>query len=197
MQVNFLALKPGVGYMNLLPHLLHGLWDIAQRKFSGDSFKHPAEELRGIYLRLGREHAVYDAIGRDLMLKAPPYAWFVRIPDEAAYLMAIKTQLELHLANSIAAGYSGELKLNFYQRGAHLKFNAGVLEIEPWQPTDGSDGDAHFPANSFWSLLCGQRSAVQLTDQIADCWMSRTARTLLDCLFPPFKGQVWIVGGGG
>ena len=25
MDINFLALKPGIGYINLLPHLLHGL----------------------------------------------------------------------------------------------------------------------------------------------------------------------------
>lgn len=197
MQVNFLALKPGTGYLNLLPHLLHGLWDTARNKFTEDSFKHPTEDVRGLYLRLGREHRVYEAIGRDRMHKAPPYAWFVRIPDEAAYLRAIRPQLEAHLANSVGAGYDGELKLNFYQRGVRLRFKAGAIEIDPWQPADGSAGHAHFPPNSFWSLLCGQRSAGQLANQIGDCWMSRTARTLLDCLFPLFNGQVWVVGGGG
>lgn len=197
MDINFLALKPGVGYLNLLPNLLHGLWKIAQRKFVDDVFSHPAEEIRGLYLRLGREHPIYDAIGRDLMLTVPPYAWFTRIPDEVAYLRAVKPQLEKHLEDSVGAGYSGELRLNFYQRGAHLKFQGGSLEIEPWLPPDGSAGDAHFPANSFWSLLCGQKTTAQLNGEIADCWMSRTARSLLDCLFPEFTGQVWIVGGGG
>jgi len=197
MDINFLALKPGIGYLNLLPHLLHGLWEIAQRKFSDDPFTHPAEETHGLYLHLGREHPIYDAIGRDLMLKASPYAWFVRIPDEVAYMGAIKPQLEKHLSESVGAGYNGELKLNFYQRGAILKFKSGAIEIKPWQPNDGTDGDAHFPANSFWSLLCGQRTAAQLADEIADCWMSHPTRTLLDCLFPQFTGQVWVVGGGG
>jgi hypothetical protein len=197
MDINFLMLKPGVGYLNLLPHLLHGLWKVAQQKFVDDSFDHPADEMRGLYLRLGREHPIYDAIGRDLMLKAPPYAWFTRFPDEVAYLRAIQPQLEKHLEDSVGAGFSGELRLNFYQRGTHLKFQAGRLKIEPWQPSDGSVGDAHFPANSFWSVLCGQKSASQLADEIADCWMSRTARTLLDSLFPEFSGQVWVVGGGG
>ncbi len=197
MDINFLALKPGVGYLNLLPHLLHGLWKIAQRKFVDDSFNHPAEEIRGMYLRLGREHPIYDAIGRDVMHKAPPYAWYTRIPDEVAHLRGVIPQLEKHLEDSVGAGFSGELRLNFYQRGAHLKFQGGRLEIESWLPPDGSTGDAHFPANSFWSLLCGQKSAAQLNDEIADCWMTRTARILLDCLFPEFTGQVWIVGGGG
>jgi hypothetical protein len=197
MNVNFLALKPGIGYLNLLPHLLHGLWEIAQRKLKEDSIHHPAGEVQGLYLRLGRQHPVYDAIGRDLMLKAPPYAWFVRFPDETAYLKAIKPQLEKHLRDSpIGAGFSGEVKLNFYKRGSTLKFQEGQLSIESWTPSDGFDGDAHFPGQSFWSVLCGQKSAGQLADEIPDCFISRTARTLLDCIFPPFNGQVWIVGGG-
>lgn len=197
MDINFLALKPGIGYLNLLPHLLHGLWEIAQRKFVDDPFNHPADEIRGLYLRLGREHPIYDAIGCDVMLKAPPYAWFTRIPDEVAYLRAVQPQLERHLEGSAGAGFSGELRLNFYQRGAHLKFQDGKLEIEPWLPPDGSAGEAHFPADSFWSVLCGQKTAAQLNDEIADCWMSRPARALLDYLFPEFTGQIWVVGGGG
>jgi len=196
MTVNFLALKRGVGYLNMLPHLLHGLWNIAQTKFVEDDFGHPTEEMRGLYLRLGRQHPIYDAIGREVMLKAPPYAWFVRLPDEVAYLKAVKPQLEAHLAQSVGAGFSGELRLNFYQRGACLKFQSGKLDIEAWQPSDGSAGDAHFPADSFWSLLCGQRTAAQLVEEIGDCFMSRTALAMLDCLFPQFSGQIWVVGGG-
>lgn len=196
MNVNFISLKPGDGYINLLPHMLHGLWSAAQRKFVDDPFEQPTEEVRGLYLRLGREHPIYDAIGRDVMLKAPPYAWYVRIPDEVDYLNAVKPQLERHLSESVGAGYTGELRLNFYQRGAHLKFQDGKLEIESWQPSNGSGGDAHFPVNSFWSMICGQRTAAQLGDEIPDCFISRTARALLDCLFPQFAGQVWIVGGG-
>ena len=146
---------------------------------------------------MGREHAIYTAIGRDLMQPSPPYAWFTRIPDETAYLNAIKPQLEKHLrASVVGAGFTGEVKLNFYHRGSTLKFEAGRLTIESWQPSDGSVGDAHFPAKSFWSVICGQKSASQLADEIADCWMSRTTRTLLECIFPPFNGTVWIVGGG-
>lgn len=196
MNINFLALKPGMGYLNLLPHLLHELWRIAQHKFVDDSFEHPAEEIRGLYLRLGREHPIYDALGRDVMQAAPPYAWFVRIPDETLFLQAIQQKLEKHLAESAGAGFTGELKLNFYDRGTQLNFQEGKLSITPWQPADGSDGQAHFPANSFWSVICGQKSAAQLHDEIPDCWMSRTARVVLGYLFPSFNGQVWVVGGG-
>jgi hypothetical protein len=197
MDINFLALKPGVGYLNLLPDLLSGLWQIAQEKFVGDSFMHPAEQINGLYLRLGREHPVYDAIGKDVLLKRHPYAWYVRIPDEVSYLLEIKPQLEQHLSGSTAAGYDGLLRLNFYNRGVELKFQDGKLKINEWTPMDGTSGDAHFPANSFWSILCGQKSAVQLNNEIADCWMSRNARVLLDCLFPQFNGQIWVLGGGG
>jgi hypothetical protein len=196
LNINFLALKPGVGYLNLLPHLLHGLWAVAQRKLVGGGFKQPTEEVSGLYFRLGRTHPLYDAIGRDQMLKAAPYAWYVRFPDEVAYLQAIQPQLERHLAQSVAAGYHGELKLNFYRSGAQLTFADGKISVQAWQPEDGSDGDVHFPANSFWSLLCGQRTAAELNASIADCFMSTKTSVLLDCLFPPFTGQVWVVGGG-
>ena len=90
-----------------------------------------------------------------------------------------------------------ESKGLFRREGNRLRFFFTLLTpllvigiFLPWQL--GTDW-----ANSFWSLLCGQRTAAQLADQIADCWMSRTARTLLDCLFPQFTGQVWAVGGGG
>ena len=196
LNVNFIALTPGVGYLNVLPSLLDNLWKIAQEKLTKDTFKHPTEVLNGIYLRLGREHPIYDAIGRDVMLRSSPYAWYTRFPDEVEYLRVIKSQLETHLADSVGAGFSGDIKLNFYKRGAHLIFDRGGITVKPWKPQDGSSGDAHFPANSFWSLLCGQRTAAQLSDEIADCFMNRTSRIVLDCLFPQFNGQVWVVGGG-
>jgi hypothetical protein len=46
-------------------------------------------------------------------------------------------------------------------------------------------------------VVCGQKTASELGDEIADCFVSRTARVLLDSLFPEFTGQVWVVGGGG
>ena len=195
--INFLALKPGIGYLNLLPHLLHGLWNIAQQKFVDDTFEHPAEQIRGLYMRLGRKHPIYEAIGRDTMLKTPAYAWYVRFPDVTRYLKTVKAQLERHLAESPGVGYNGDLRLNFYRAGTLLKFKDGAIEIEDWQPPDGSTGDAHFPVHSFSSLLCGQKTASQLTEGIPDCWMNRTARALLNFMFPPFNGQVWVVGGGG
>jgi hypothetical protein len=198
MDINFLALVPGVGYLSLLPNLLHGLWQIAQRKFVDDSFEHPSEGMRGLYLHLGREHPIYAAIGRDFMLKANPYAWYVRIPDEVVFLRAILPQLETHLAGSpTCRGFTGEVRINLYHRGIHIRIENGRLEFSPWQPSDGTDGQAHFPEYSFWSLLCGQKSASQLAVEIPDCWMTRSSQVLLDGLFPQFTGKVWVAGGGG
>jgi hypothetical protein len=66
MDINFLYLTPEIGYLNLLPNLLKGLWDIAQRKFVDDTFEHFTDEIRGLHFQLGRDHPIYDAIGRDL-----------------------------------------------------------------------------------------------------------------------------------
>jgi len=198
MDINFLALLPGIGYLNLLPNLIRQLWHIAQRKFADDSFEHPIEEVRCLYLHLGRQHPIYDAFGRNFMLKANPYAWYVRIPDEVAYLNAVKSQLEDHLANSTACrGYSGDIRINLYDRGIRMNFQDGAIKIAPWQPATGLDSHAHFPESTFWSLLCGHKSASQLAESIPDCWMTRNTRVLLDTLFPEFTGLIWVAGGGG
>jgi hypothetical protein len=197
LNVNFVVLKPGVGYLNLLPHLLHGLYEIANNKLKKDSFKHPAKKVTGLYFRLGRKHPLYEAVGQDLMVQGLPYAWYIRAPDIPGFLGHVQSALEGNLERSLAAGYSGELKLNFYRYGVHLSFDAGrITGITPWVLQDGNDGDAHLPDQSFLHLLCGRRTAVDLSRDIADCWMKREARVLLDCLFPSFQGQVWVVGGG-
>jgi hypothetical protein len=115
----------------------------------------------------------------------------VRFPEETAYLKSIQPQLEEHLSNStVGIGFTGIIRINLYTHGVQLSFQDGLLVITPWHPTDWSDGDAHFPANSFRSLLCGLKTAAQLAIDIADCWMTRNARILLDCIFPEFTGQV-------
>jgi len=44
---------------------------------------------------------------------------------------------------------------------------------------------------TFLQLLCGRRRMDELDQSFADCWASDEATVLLDCLFPPFTGQIW------
>ena len=91
-----------------------------------------------------------------------------------------------HLIGTVAEGYSGELKLNFYRSGVHFAFERGrVTKFTDWTPEDVEDGDAAFPDLTFLQLLCGRCRAEELTSHFVDCWTNSTATAvLLDCLFP-------------
>ena len=75
---------------------------------------------------LGREHPVYKVFPKSVVRKAPPYAWYIRVPDLIAFLRHIQPALEKHLIGTVAEGYSGELKLNFYRSGVHLHIRIAV-----------------------------------------------------------------------
>ena len=191
---NFLVmrmeLKPGVGYLHLIPSLLRALWENAQTTPVTPENKN--SEVVGIQFMLGREHLVYKTLPKSFVRKEPPYAWYIRVPDLIAFLRHIRPALEKHLIRTVAENYTGELKLNFYRSGVHLKFHDGNLtEIVNWTPEDIEDGDAQFPDLTFLQLLCGRCRTEGLASRYADCWASGTAAVLLDCLFPSFTSEVW------
>ncbi|MCY3551915.1 MAG: GNAT family N-acetyltransferase [Candidatus Poribacteria bacterium] len=191
---NFLVmrmeLKPGIGYLHLMPSLLRALWKKAQTTPVTPENKNP--EVVGIQFMLGREHPVYKTLPKGFVRQEPPYAWYIRVPDLTAFLRHIRPALEKHLIGTIAEHYTGELKLNFFRSGIHLKFHRGSLtEIADWTPEDIEDGDAQFPDLTFLQLLCGRCRTEELAASYADCWASGTAAVLLNCLFPEFTSEVW------
>lgn len=191
---NFLVmqmeLKRGVGYLHLIPAILRGLWKKAQTTPVTPENKNP--KLTGIQFMLGREHPVYQVLSKAFVHKVPPYAWYIRVPDLVAFLQHIRPALEKHLIDTVAEGYTGELKLSFYRSGVHLKFCQGsLIEIRDWTPEDIEAGDAQFPELTFLQLLCGRHRMEELTANFADCWANDTAMVLLNCLFPEFTGEVW------
>ena len=64
-----------------------------------------------------------------------PYAWYMRVPDLPGFLRHIAPALEKRLANSVMAGHSGDLRLNFYHSQLRLTWTQGKLqEIGPYKP---------------------------------------------------------------
>ena len=121
-------------------------------------------------------------------------SWYIRIPDIIAFLRYIQPSLEQHLVDTVAEAYTGELSLNFYRSGMYMKFEAGrISDISRWVPESIEDGDAQFPCMTFWQLLCGRCRTNELTSQFAACSVTDRAAVLLDCLFPPFTGEVWAI----
>ena len=192
---NFLVmqmeLKPGVGCLHHIRSLLRALWEKAEA--TPMSAESDTEKAAGVQFMLGREHFVYQALPKNVVRAEPPYAWYIRVPDLIAFLRHIRPALEKHLIGTVAEGYTGELKLNFYRNGIHLKFEQGqITEITDWNPKDVEEGDAAFPDLTFLQLLCGRCRTAELTSNFVDCWTNGTTpAVLLDCLFPTFAGEVW------
>ena len=190
--VTQLERKPGIGYLHLMPSLLRELWKQAKRTPPANQTER--EKATGIQFMLGREHPAYPALPKDVTRKGEPYAWFIRVPDLIAFLRHIQPALEKHLIGTVAEGYTGELKLNLYRSGLHLKFNSGrITDISDWRADSVEDGDAAFPELTFLQLLCGRCRTNELIANFVDCWANDTAAVLLDCLFPPFASEVWRV----
>ncbi|MBA3824640.1 MAG: GNAT family N-acetyltransferase [Ktedonobacterales bacterium] len=156
----------------------------------------PAETLG---IAGGREHPAYAVFPTRFALLDPPGAWYIRIPDEVAFLRQIAPILTGRLAASLAVGYTGEVRLNRYRSGILLRFAAGQLaEIAPWAAADAralTVASAAFPDDSFTHLLCGTRSLADLEAQYSDCEVATDeVRALLTILFPQRTSAVWVMG---
>ena len=190
--VTQLELKPGIGYLYLMPSLLRALWAKAKKTPVVKNGRN--KKAKGIIFTLGRDHQAYTAMPKSVLRNEDPYAWYIRIPDVIAFLRHIQPALEKHLVGTVAEAYTGELKLNFYRSGLRMKFEVGrISDISGWCADSVEDGDAQFTSSTFWQLVCGRCRTNELTLRFADCSATDNAAVLLDCLFPPFTGEVWAL----
>ncbi|MGH2480436.1 MAG: hypothetical protein ACRDHW_12345 [Ktedonobacteraceae bacterium] len=145
------------------------------------------EPLHEISFLLGRIHPVYDVLGDALApFQEKPYAWYVRVANLPAFLQHIAPVLERRLANSTLAGYTGEIKLDFYHGGLLLTFAGGHLKgAEHWQvPIYDSNAGAGFPALVFLQVVFGHRTLDELRHAFPDVWVSNELEVVLKTLFP-------------
>jgi len=149
--------------------------------------KPDVEPLSEISFMLGRTHPVYDVLGDALApFQERPYAWYVRVADLPAFIRHIAPALEQRLAESMLAGYTGEVKLNFYQGGLRLVFEGGHLEsAEHWRvPIYEGNACAGFPPLVFLQVLFGHRTLDELQDMFPDVWVNAEMEVVLKTLFP-------------
>ena len=116
----------------------------------------------------------------------PPYAWYLRVADVPAFIRHIAPVLEERLARSILVGYTGELKIDFYNGGLRLQFDQGKLAaVEPWRaPAYGDEAGAGCPPLVFLQLLFCYRSLADLRAFFPDVWANPETTLLIDTLFP-------------
>ncbi len=153
--------------------------------------------LSAISFNLGRHHPIYAVLGERLAPRfEPPYAWYIRIPDLAAFIRHIAPVLAARLAASVLAGQTGELKLDLYRSGLRLQFAAGkLIEVGPWRvPTYGDHAGAGCPPLILLQLLLGYRGLDELKAIYPDVWANHEADLLLNTLFPAQVSNVIELG---
>ncbi len=166
----------------------------AVSQFAARAFKAIAEEMNhsrkeplvSLSFNFGESHPAYLAMGNVFGRIVPPYAFYVRVPDLAGFLMHIRSVLEKRLVGSVMENHSGALRLNFYTSQLSLNFEYGRLkEVVPFKATSYTEGDALFPDTTFLSLLFGHRTLEELRYIYPDCYPSNNgAAVLLEILFP-------------
>jgi len=178
--------EPNVPLVRVLPSALRALRDQAETM---PTFMRPdTPPASKIAFGLERDHPVYEALGAQASVD-PPYAWYVRVPDLPALLRRVAPALDRRLAGSPAAGYTGELRIDFYRGGLRLAFEQGHLAVaEHWNGRAerwGARAQAGFPPLVFLQLLFGRRSLAELRYALPDAWTDgEEPRVLLEALFP-------------
>jgi len=184
LRVLALQLYPQVNWPQVMPALLRAIRAHGEQT---PAVRPDAKPFREIVFVLGRSHPAYTVLGEKLAPRGePPYAWYVRVADLPGFLRHVAPVLEQRLANSIAAGHTGELVIDFYRGGLRLQFEQGKLAAaEPWQQPDyGDDPPAGCPPLVFLQLLLGHRSLADLRAIFPDVYAEPEAALLIDILFP-------------
>ncbi len=184
-------LKSGVSWLAVTPTVLRYLAATGEKYAARDK-----KQFGSVGFLCGSEHPAYEAIAWRLPRMRDPYAFYVRVADVPGFLRHIGPVLERRLAESIAVGHTGALKLSFYRDGVRIAFRKGrLVEVEAWTPgRPGEAESAAFPGLSFLHLLFGHRSLEELESSHADCFANGDeARVLLKALFPRKASSVWAV----
>jgi GNAT superfamily N-acetyltransferase len=176
-----LAVRSGFSLRSVSQFLIRALKSIAD-----DINRSRKDPLVGLNFSLGEVHPVYIALGSLFGKPIQPYAFYVRVPDLAGFLMHIRSVIEKRLIGSPMENHTGALRLNFYTSQLSLNFEYGRLkEVVPFQPKTYQEGDAVFPGLTFLDLLFGRRSMEELRYIFPDCYpCNNGAGVLLDLIFP-------------
>lgn len=192
--VTSLMLRDDLSFVEVLPSLLRAIASIADGVALRNEQVPPASAL---CFDIPGSHPIYELLdGRYISSREREAAWYVRVPDLPKLLRFIRPVLEERLAASAMAGYSGELKLDFYRDGLRFVFERGAITgVERWsKPLWEAKPDAAFPPLLFLKLLFGYRSLHELLPMFPDLWASAEAERLLQILFPVLPSSLQVIG---
>ncbi len=182
-------LAEGISWHAVTPTVLRFLWKIGQE--NGATVNRRCD---GIGLALGESHPAYGVTADRLPVVREPYAWYIRVADLPAFLMHIRPALEARLAKSALCGFSGSIKLTYYQKqGQEWTFENGKLTGIEAIDLMWSKADCAFPGLTILQLVFGYRSLKELRYAHADCWAGERSSQLLNALFPRCPSDVWAI----
>ena len=184
--VNLYELKAGVSYWEVSPSVMRYLWATGQAYAAAGISAAARPRCEGIYYWLGEGHPLYDVYPHRMTNQRRPYAYYMRVPDLAAFLRRVAPVLEERLANSVCCGYTGALRLSFYTSGLNMVFSQGKLaDAVNLGPMDLESAEIAFPGLTFLQLVFGYRSLADIRAAFADCWLNEDKGLgLLNALFP-------------
>ncbi len=185
------AVEPGVSLVAVAPSLMRNLQAYSGQMITLKPDLAPAARIR---LVLGRTHPLYDALENGIPMTAldPPYAWYIRVADLPLFIRTIAPVLERRLADSVMAGHTGALALDFYRGGLRMVFEQGrLVTVEDWRIPVWGRAQGGFPPLVFLQLLFGYRSLADLRYAYPDVWAEDAAQTLLTTLFPAQPSLVY------
>ena len=189
-----LAFVSGVNVQVIMPSLLRALAEQGARKPVKESGTYPFSR---IVFYLGGSHPVYTLLEKSMPItRETPYAWYVRVAHLPQFIQHIAPVLERRLASSLVAGYSGELRFDFYRGGLRMVFERGRLRtVEDWRrPIWEPDEDGRFPPLVFLQLLFGYRSLDALRAAFPDVRVNDNVEVLVNTLFPYGPSRVMPLG---
>jgi predicted N-acetyltransferase YhbS len=118
--------------------------------------------------------------------------FLLRVPDPAALLEAVRSELSARLAASPFASEKGELLISFYSSSAILSYDKGsITNIArgPAMQAPVHGGGSGVPPDLIGDLVFGPHGAEALDDLYPDLNLGRR-RGLMSALFPPKRADI-------
>lgn len=189
--VDALMLAAGSSFAQVLPSLMRALPSKEAAVWRSKADMAPVSD---VCFHITGSHPIYELLHKDLVRSSAqrPYAWYLRVPNPAHFLAAVRPVLEARLAASPLAGYNGELLINCFRTGLRLRFENGkLLAVEAWRSNDhDSQPKLEIPPLVFVQLLFGHRSLAQLQEHYPDISLDSGIEALVQTLFPALPSSL-------
>jgi hypothetical protein len=180
-------LVSGVSWLAVTASVIRYLWETGKAYAERDK-----KSCTCFGFILGAQHPVYAALGSSLPSVNRPYAWYLRVHDLPGFIRHIAPALEKRLADSIAVGHTGKIRINRYSNMLVLSLEGGKLtgvDEETRSPTDY--GDLALPELTILQLVFGRSSFYEVHAAHPDAYFDREqACILLNILFPKAHSNV-------